>query len=173
MRLRNILLAALSFALVLGLTAVPAWAYFTDQSTTNGGLPITVGPDTEIYEWVKGNEKHIVITNDNDAAPAFVRVKVNSSASVTFSDPDKMWEKQGDWYVYKEAVPAGGQTTELVVKIDFDSITTVNDRPPVEDDTVNVVVIYESVVAKYKADGSPDYGGWVDILDRGVQNGGE
>ena len=70
---------------------------------------------------MKGNEKHIVITNDNDAAPAFVRVKVNSSASVKFSDPDKMWEKQGDWYVYKEAVPAGGQTTELVVKIDFDN----------------------------------------------------
>ena len=173
MKLRNILLAAFSFALVFGLTAVPAWAYFTDQSTTNGGLPITVGPDTEIYEWVKGNEKHIVVTNGNDAAPAFVRVKVNSSASVTFSDPDKMWEKQGDWYVYKEAVPAGGQTTELVAKIDFESITTVINRPPEAGDTVNVVVIYESVVAKYNADGSPDYGGWVDILDRGVQNGGE
>ena len=85
MKLRNILLAAFSFALVFGLTAVPAWAYFTDQSTTNGGLPITVGPDTEIYEWVKGNEKHIVVTNGNDAAPAFVRVKVDSTASVNRS----------------------------------------------------------------------------------------
>ena len=173
MRLKNISLVALAVALVLGLTAVPAWAYFTDQSTTNGGLPITVGPDTDVWEWTNGGEKQIVITNGNDAAPAFVRVKVDSTAEISYEDPAGMWTKQGDWYVYKEAVPAGGHTTKLVARADFGTVQTLTPDKPEAGDTINVVVIYESVVAKYKADGSPDYGGWVDILDRGVQNGGE
>ena len=44
MRIRYVLVFALAFALVLGMSIAPASAYFTDQHTANGGLQdVSVG----------------------------------------------------------------------------------------------------------------------------------
>lgn len=163
MRRKSIFLAALAFALVLGMGITPAGAYFTDQSTANGGLPIIVKPDTEIYEWASGTHKTIVIKNADNAAPAFVRVKVETAADVTIVGEGWDGPQEGGWYVYKSELPAGGETKNLEVDIDFGRITTIEpitSLKPAQRYTCNVSVIYEQADAKYNADGTPDYGDW-------------
>ena len=167
MKRKSIALFALAFALVMGMAITPAGAYFTDTSTANGGLPITVQPDTYIYEWVKGAQKHIVVSNGEDAAPVFVRVQIGHAKDLPVDVSGDGWEKvEGDdsvWYVYQSQVDGGGETTELVAKINFKAVTD-SKNPPAPGTKYNVTVFYEAVDAKYNADGTPDYGEWKRFL---------
>ena len=165
MKRKSIALFALAFALVLGMAITPAGAYFTDRSTANGGLPITVEPDTNIYEWVKGAQKHIVVTNAEGSAPVFVRVQVDHPQNLPVKVSGDGWEKDGDWYVYQDAVVGGGETTELLADIDFKAVTD-TENPPAAGTTFNVTVFYEAVDAKYKENGDPDYGDWKRFLEQ-------
>ena len=137
MKRKSIALFALAFALVLGMAITPAGAYFTDRSTANGGLPITVEPETYIYEWVKGAQKHIVVTNAEGSAPVFVRVQVDHPTNLPVKISGDGWKKDGGWYVYQDAVAGGGETTELLADIEFkaadvdemSALVTVSDLP--------------------------------------------
>ena len=75
------------------------------------------------------------------------------------------WKKDGDWYVYQDAVAGGGETTELLADIDFKAVTD-TENPPAAGTTFNVTVFYEAVDAKYNADGTPDYGEWKVFLEQ-------
>lgn len=165
MKRKYIPLFALVFALVLGMNIAPASAYFTDTHTANGGVPIEIGPDADIYEWVKDKTKHVVITVDEDSVPVFIRVQSEYPTtmldeSVEFNSSD--WKYQDGWYVYQHAVNGGGKTSELQFTYYFDKIQTTTNRPPEDGNNYNVVINYEYVPANI--DPLPDYASWAQGL---------
>ena len=159
MKRKSIILAAFAFALVLGMGITPAGAYFTDQSTANGGLPIVVGPNTDIYEWANDSQKTIVITNAEGAAPAFVRVRIDTDAPMKVPSYEGWNAPDADgWYVYGSALAGGEETNPLTVTFDWENIKTDTREAPTAGDVINVNVYYEACDAKYDSDGNPVYG---------------
>lgn len=165
---RYIVVAALAFALVMGMAIAPASAYFTDTHTANGGVAVEAGPTTHIYEWVRGTQKKLVVTNDEDSVSVIVRAKATCAS---FIEPELVSEESSGkwvlgtdgWYVYQEAIPGGGETEPIVINFKFDNekIQTTTKRPPEEGNNYNVDVKYEALPATYKADGSLDFGSWM------------
>lgn len=168
MKRNTVLLATLAFALVLGMGITPAWGYFTDTHTANGGLKVVVKPTTDIYEWVKGNTKSVVITCAKDTAPVFVRARVYSS--VPYEATGESWRLNGDWYEYNEILTPDSKTKPLNVEINFRAITS-TENPPAVDDNYNVIVVYESTPVKYNVGGEA-YADWNNILVDGSSEGG-
>lgn len=171
MKLKTKLLASLAVILVLGMCIVPAWAYFTATTESNGGIEVKVTPSTEINEWMKGTEKHVVITNSEDAtAPVYVRVGVFTSLKTTtlggtnWSGPaaDGWTGPAGlGWFNYDKIVQPGEGTDEFLVDAEFPTIKSA-DKPDADFEpgqNVNVIVVYESTPVQYDADGNP-YADW-------------
>ena len=146
MKLRYIAIFALAVALVLGMSIAPASAYFTDTHTANGGVPIQLGPDTEIYEWVKEDTKSVHIKNKDDSVPVYVRVKSDYPAtmlteSVRATDD---WELAEDgWYVYKHALAVGAETSSIDFTYKYAPEQTDTKLPPEEGENYKVVILYE------------------------------
>ena len=170
MRIRYVLVFALAFALVLGMSIAPASAYFTDQHTANGGLPIEVGPDTGIHEWTKDKTKRVRITNNEDSGVAvFVRVQSDHAKDVLKEDVSvgDGWVLDGDWYVYQHALAIGASTSDITFTYDFGKVGTIDKQPPViEGDNYNVVINYEAVPVNIEPLPS-----WAQGLDPKVQGG--
>lgn len=159
MKRRYIIVAALAFALVLGMTVAPAGAYFTDHSTANGGMTIKVAPQPQIHEWYANKTKQIVITNAEDATMSvYARVRVYTSLENDIKGEG--WTKDGDWYVYDGAIAPGGKSSKLEVKLTFPTVKS-EEQPDgsVYGDNYNVEVIYEAVPVLYDADGN-EYVDW-------------
>ncbi len=154
--------AALLVAVMVAFSSLPAaWGYFTTYTQARGGLRLDFANRTEIYEEVSDMTKHLTIQNFEDSSPVFVRARgfSDSSHPLTYSAPDGGWEDGGDgfWYYTKPLQP-GETTTKLDVKINLPT------GEPEEGDQFNVVVVYESTLALYDADGNP-YADWSVILD--------
>lgn len=138
-------LALVLTALILVLTASAdrAMAYFTTNVTAAGERKLRLAATTtqidegdKVPEWTK----HIRIRNaaaEAGGQACYVRVKVFIGETsyddgsgvrkerLTFEDPDGGWKKGtkpdgdgSDYYYYKEALPPGGVTSELLVHID-------------------------------------------------------
>lgn len=184
---RYILLASLVVALVLGMGIAPAAAYFTDSSTTNGGLPISVKPGTDIKEWYASSLKEIEISNDQDAdAPVFVRARAYSTPEADV-ETNQYWFDGGDgWYYYGTSADAltplaPGESTSradgkaLNVHINWPEIES-EDEPDgaVFGDNFNVIVVYESTPVLYEGvgDEARAYADWSFTLDNGTSEGG-
>ena len=176
MKLKTKLLASLAVALVLGMCIIPAWAYFTASDEANGGIQVTVTPSTDIHEWVRGSEKHVVITNDEDATAAvFVRVGVFTSLETKTLEGENWAGPTGTdwtgpaglgWFEYSDAdgliaLEPGQETTEFLVDVEFPTIksATQPDGTAEVGDNANVIVLYESTPVQYDADGNP-YADW-------------
>lgn len=173
---------ALAVALMLGVVAGPARAYFTASDVVNGGLTIKT-PDTDIYEYVGDNEKKIAIFNKEDSVPVWVRAKVYAAAEYNAEiTKGAGWSgpTADDWYTYDEIVMPGKTTaTTLDVKIKwkftseevkpdgyYDSTVEVDDQGGEDGGTsqvvinradgtnYNIVVVYEAQPVKYNEDGS-------------------
>lgn len=161
---KYIAIAALAFALVMGMTIAPASAYFTDQHTANGGVPVAAGPTTHIYEWVKGTQKKLVVTNDEDSVTVVIRAKAEHPSFVDASlgeGSSSKWVAGADgWYVYQDAVAAKGETEPLVFDFDFGRVETELERAPEDGNNYNIVVLYEAKPATYTAEGDLDFGDW-------------
>lgn len=176
---KTALLASVAVALVLGMGIAPAAAYFTDSSTTNGGLPISVEPSTDIHEWYKNGVKHVIISNDADAdAPVFVRARVYASDVLDVSTAGSGWTDDiGGWHYYGAsedslvALNPGDEASELTVSINFPKTT--NPDGSLEGyefgDNYNVIVVYESTPVLYQEDGTA-YADWSFTLDNGVDS---
>ena len=166
MKRRTIFLAVLAAALVLVMGIGSAFAYFTATTSAAGSITISLEPRTEIHEPdVINGVKHIVITNEEDAEPAWVRAQVFAGASAGELTVDGSgWTDGGDgWYYYDAILEPGGQTEELLVTI---SRLVDTEDAPEEGDNFNVVVVYESTLVLYDEAGEA-YADWDLILDAG------
>ena len=169
MKRKAIVAALLASVLMLGAGAVPAWAYFTDNTMATGGLWISK-PSTDIKEWYAEGVKHLTISNEADSSsPVFVRARVYASAELKTDVAGQGWTGPiGDWYYYGAsdtqltAVDPGNAANELTV-----AVTTPAAQKPVDwvpkvyefGENYNVVIVYESVPAAYGADGTVDWSG--------------
>jgi len=155
MKRRYFIVAALAVAMVLGLSVVPASAYFTDYSTANGGMRIAVEPEPDMHEWYANKTKEVVITNAEDATMSiYTRVRVYTSLEYEVTGDG--WTKDGDWYVYDGTIAPGDQSSKLEVKLTFPTIQSEEqpDGDSVYGDEYNVEVVYEAVPVQYDADGN-------------------
>ncbi len=135
-----------------------AMAYFTTYVTASGGASVSLGfthtvPQEEIVDWTK----RIVVENQGDY-DCFVRVKVFAGQKYQegLGISGQGWTKgEGDYYYYKDVVPAGSSVSEqLLVKIDHMEST----------EDFNVIVVQECTPVLYDENGSP-YMDWNVILD--------
>ncbi len=154
MKKKNLALFCLVIALVLTASLQTAMAYFTTYVEAKGSKPITIG-GTDIEEDFTNWTKHVVVTSSPDAPPVFVRAKAFSGSlyPLEYSGDGWAWREDG-YYYYERVVEPGGKTTPLDVKI-----KDVPTDKVVDGETFNVVVVYESTVAKYNEDGTP-YADW-------------
>lgn len=170
---------ALAVALGLGLAAAPALAYFTASDEANGGMVIK-WPDTDITDDFDEGGKHVVISNDADSVPMYIRAKFFVPNNITASSiAGEGWEEGANgWYEYRDGdtwtiLMPGKNTTELIAKIEFpfsasdvegSPTSTTGDQGGEAGGTsitkieangteYNVVVIYEAVPVTYEADG--------------------
>ena len=146
-------LAALILALVLVLAAGigGAYAYLTTYVTARGGFGITLADKTVLEETVSNWTKHITVSNGEGASDVFVRAKIFWADPFEIQISGAGWQKDGEgFYRYTEALPAGETTGVLDVKI-----LNVPEDAEAGDD-FNVIVVYESVLAVFNADGTPD-----------------
>ena len=155
--------AALLAAVMAAFASLPAaWGYFTTYTQVRGGLPIYLGHETEIHEEVSDMTKHLTIENQEDSSVVFVRARgfSDSAHPLTYTcEVEGDWKEGNDgfWYYQKPLAP-GETTSTLHVKIDLPA------GEPEEGDNFNVVVVYESTLALYDAQGNP-YADWSMILD--------
>ena len=173
MKRGSLLLGILACALVLGMSATPAMAYFTDTNTANGGLNVRVTPSTDIYERYENKTKSITITNAADATTdVFVRVRSDAPAVLEQKITSNGWFEDDGWWYYGSSHQAltplaPGKTTNvngtadenypvtLSVGFTFPKEKRIGDKVvPVEGgDNLNVVVLYEAVPATYNSSG--------------------
>lgn len=140
-----------------------AMAYFTTQVTAKGSYPLTLGSEIEIEEEVEDMTKHIVLVNtgENDC---YVRIKVfcGSRFTINYSSAaddkgEPYWnlnESDGYWY-YRDIVPAGEKTEELLAEIEVPEGFT---------ESFDIVVIQECTPVLYGEDGTP-YADWENRID--------
>lgn len=169
--LRPVVIAVLAMALVSGAGMGTAWAYFTTYATMKGGVTLSLGDTTEIFEDAKGNKKTITITTDPTSQPVYVRAKAFSGDDfgLTYSAPEGGWsENTNDGYWYYDEIlapavdektgePKKGSTTPLTVEI---SRKIVEGEEIQEGDSFNIVVIYETVPVTYDKQGNPETPKW-------------
>ncbi len=160
---------------VLALAAVVAvasagigttWSYFTTYTEAEGGYTIHLGDRTEITESFTEWTKHLTIANEPDSQPVYIRAKAfcGSDYKITHSGEGWTLNEADGYYYYNSAVPGGGKTSELSLKIE--NIP----EDPEDMERFNVVVIYESTPVRYHEDGSAytvEETDWDEIVDTG------
>lgn len=156
MKKKSVIFAAIAVVLVLAANLPLAWGYFSTYTEAQGGMPIqsrkveTEIEEPEVTNWAK----HLVITNSEGGSPVYIRAKAFGGSEYDLSyESDGSWKLgEGEFYYYKDILNAGGETSELLVKI--------NNRPADEKgQEFNVVVIYESTPVRYDESGNP-YADW-------------
>lgn len=142
----------LAVVLILASSIGTAVAYFTTYATAKGGYVIHLGEETEIEEEFSDWTKHVVITSKPNSSSVFVRVKAFSGKNYPLEISGSGWTLgTGDYWYYNDVLPGNAQTSQLDIEI-----KDVPTKEAAAGDEVNVTVIYECVLAIYKADGSPD-----------------
>lgn len=160
---RKIFWLAVGLLMVIGATHIQgAMAYFTTYVAAAGGYPITLGSKVTIKEDVEDMKKHIQLINTGQE-DCYVRVKVFYSNEIKVGYVSAMdeqnqpyWKLEEDeyWY-YKEILPIGAETPELVVTMEV---------PKELKDSFNVVVVQECTSVLYREDGTP-YADWNKKID--------
>ncbi|MBQ9250334.1 MAG: hypothetical protein IJ179_08190 [Oscillospiraceae bacterium] len=152
MKMRKWFPFLLAVVLILGSSIGTAVAYFTTYAETKGGYVIRLGGETEIEEEFSDWTKHVVITSRENSSPVFVRVKAVSGKHYPLEISGSGWSLgAGDYWYYNDVLPGGSQTSQLDI-----AIKDVPASEAREGDEIDVAVVYECVLAIYKADGSPD-----------------
>lgn len=165
MKRRTHILALLAMVLVLGAGIGPAWAYFTDTTTVQGSLPISVEPTTTITEENGPGTKTIRIQNTSQAVNVWVRARVYAAFELGADAAGTGWSGQiNDWYEYGDPVAPGAETEPLKVtfklKRKYDPKENPTGAQP--DDEFNVIVVYESIPVEYDESGNVLPANWND-----------
>ncbi len=158
MKTRKWLLLLLALSLVLGASVSSTWAYFTDSDTVKGGYDIHLKPDTVITERVDGH-KYVTIKNKDDAkSSVFVRAKAFTGTEyeqyLKYEGSSNWQPGAQDFYYYQLPLAPGESTDELKVLI---SMELLPEQGATLEEERNVIVIYESTPAVFKANGDPDF----------------
>ena len=139
MKKKNIMLAALAIAMVLGLAVKPALAYFTTYVSARGGGTIEFGGSTEIKEGEPTDmTKHVVVTADDGSGPVWVRARgyAPEGFSLAYSGSGWTYDAAGGFAYYAEPISNGGQTETLDVRFELPE--------GYGDQDFNIVVVYEA-----------------------------
>jgi len=165
MKKTKIILTAICLALVLGLSIVPAMAYFTDYTEAQGSVKVDLGFKTTLDEEVDGFVKTITVSNAGPES-CWVRAKAfaGSDLSLTYSGEGWSEGEDGYWY-YSEIIPAGGKTGSL--KVEIGNIP----EDAEEGDKLDVAVVYESAKVIYNADGTVKAGDF--SMEMNVEGGND
>lgn len=162
MKRMRYLLPVLALSLVMTAGIGKAWAYFTTYASAQGGIPIELGSETEITERFSSWIKHLTITNDEGSEPVYIRARAFYGGNYTVTYEGTGWSAGEDGYYYYDGiVEGGGSTSELLVKIGGIPEEDLKDQQ-----TFNIIVIYESTPVQYHEDGTP-YADWTAVLDNG------
>lgn len=176
MKRSSVIAVALASALAIGASIVPAWGYFTDTTMATGGMPITVGTETEMHEWYARSTKHVVVSNSEESAtPVYVRARVYSSLEYTATGENWPTVTDADgWYYYPTIVNPGADTSELTVTITFPVVQS-EEQPDgsVYGDNYNVIVYYESTPAIWNSQANAyDPPDWSKVVYSGSEERG-
>ena len=164
MKKTKIILTAICLALVLGLSIIPAMAYFTDYTQAEGSVKVDLGFETTMDEQVDGFVKTITISNAGPES-CWVRARGYSGDGISLSYEGKNWSEGKDgWWYYKPVLDGGKTTDTLKVNI--------SDMPEnaKEGDRIDVTVVYETTKVLYAEDGTPLDPDW---SMKGIEGGAE
>lgn len=181
-KFKDFIVPALVALALVGIAAVPAWAYFTASDYASGYLPIKT-TDTNIKESFLNREKKVAITNDLDSGPVWVRARAYCAEEldVTIDAPKPWSEERNGWYEYEKILMPGEQTLPtLKVRMEFPFkdkevaddgtyiISTTGSDEHGEDSgsseitvgiadgtNYNIVVVYEAQPVEYDASNNP------------------
>lgn len=188
MKHRNVLLSLVAIILIACAVIKPAVAYFTDNTSADGAIPLYFGRWTQITEELTGLKKEVTISNTGGdhpelADPIWVRAKVYSPGGYTDENGDfqsygldiegEGWSEgdTGYWY-YDTPVPVGGSAN--ILKVELTGLPgNAEQNGEYVMTHVSVSVVYESTTAFYKEDGSgfkPAV--WDKVLDYGQTSPG-
>ena len=178
---KKYLILSITLALLIAGAAIGSTlAYFTSNTYAVGGVPIKLGYSTRVKEDYSAGVKHVVVTNDEGSETVFVRAKAFSvlplqitGANCSQTPPAGTITDGGeDYYYYQIPLPGTKgltederSTTALDVAFDFPT-------DPEDEETFNVIVVYESTPAKYDANGNA-YADWTTVLDSKTSGGGD
>lgn len=163
MKKSSIFLLILTVVLVMAVSVSPAIAYFTTYTEASGGYAVTFAPtdiEEEFYSWTK----HVVVTCDDDGQPTYVRARAfaGSQYELQYSGDGWTFDENDGFFYYSDIIGPGQSTDELLIHID--NIP----EDPKQDDSFNVVVIYECTPVQYDEDGNP-YADWTLREEGGVE----
>lgn len=141
-----IVAVVLAAVLVLTATVDTTLSYFTTYATAKGTVPVSLKEHTDIIENAYDEFKEVVISNSEDSRAVFVRAKAFSGSGYPLSYEGTGWKfNQADGYYYYDAVLEPGHDTEML-KVTISGIPV----DAKDDDSFNVVVVYETTPALYK-----------------------
>lgn len=150
MKKSNLILTASAVMLVLSAGINSANAYFTTYAEAKGGYEINLGDRTKINEKFTGWIKYVTITSDEKSEPVYVRAKAFSGSQYTLQYSGSGWTLGNDgYYYYNSILNANESTSELLVQINGVPVVANNE------DSFNVIVVYESTPVIYDAEGNP------------------
>lgn len=161
----KILIAAVLVMLIAAMM-VPAWSYFTTYAEASGGKIVHLRENSRIEESFANWTKTLQVENTDDTVSVFVRAKAFAGDNEGLAYAGNGWtlNTADGYYYYGSAVAPKASTDPLNVTITPPEGADINDR-------FNVIVIYESVPARYNADGSA-YADWTQELTVVTEEGG-
>ena len=171
MKRSNIMMAVLAASMTITASVGLASSYFTTYAEASGGTsvvmkPTSTTPDESFSDWVK----HVVITNNADTAPVYIRVKAFTGDAYQLNYSGNWTPTADGYYVYNSIVEPGQDTETLDI-----TIGNVPDDAAVGTE-FNVSVIYEATPVQYDDNGNvvePVNADWSVKLDTGNAEGGE
>ena len=161
------LIAAL--VMLIAAMMVPAWSYFTTYAHAKGGWPLSFGEQTRIHEDFENWTKKLSVQNLDKDHEVFVRAIAFAGDYTKLSYEGTGWTRNADGYWYYDKVlgvnGTDADTTEILnVKIEQPKSAEIGD-------SFNVIIVYESVPAKYNADGTA-YADWTQPINKITEEGG-
>ena len=137
----------------LGLTM----AYFSDYTSASGQAVISLKAETVIEENVdKDGIKHITLSNPSETTDVVARVVIYGPW-LTAEDQAKDvqapedWEYKDGFYYYTKIIPAGGETSEIVIK---------HDNVPKDLENFDITVKFQSALVTLDGDKVAKPDGW-------------
>lgn len=158
MKQTKVAMTLLAAALVLGMGVGTAWAYFTDSTTAEGSVPISVEPTTTITEENGPGTKTVRIRNTSQAVPVYVRARIYAAANLGADAAGDGWSGSiGEWFQYGEPLAVGAETAPLKVSFELERAYDFAENPDgaQDGDETNIVVVYECVPVSYDVEGNP------------------